>query len=92
MSANENDPCVVYYISDATCSDPYQHGYIGISSRQSREREHRKSGKWPPGFTFTVMFRGTRRECADVEKQYRPRENIGWNSSRGGGRWRKELL
>ncbi|HVG51653.1 MAG TPA: hypothetical protein VM867_08475 [Xanthobacteraceae bacterium] len=89
MAANADDQSYLYYISDATCTDPYQHGYFGISSRASREREHRNSGKWPSGFAFTVMFRGTRRACAAVEKQYRPEPGIGWNKSSGGGRWRK---
>lgn len=92
MPANENDQCFLYYISDETCSDPYQHGYIGISSRKSREREHRRSGKLPPDFAFVILFRGTRRECAAVEKQYRPHANIGWNQSQGGGRWRRTII
>jgi len=90
MAANADDMCVVYYISDATCSDPYQHGYIGITKNEvSRERSHRRSGKWPPAATFTVLFRGTRRKCAVVEKQYRPQADVGWNKSSGGGGWRK---
>ena len=31
MAADADDPCVVYYIHDATCGDPYRDGYIGIT-------------------------------------------------------------
>ncbi len=89
MPANHDDPCVLYYISDATCTDPYQHGYIGITKNEKlRERAHRRLGKFPGGFTFVVLHRGSRKECAEVEKRYRPTEDIGWNTSKGGGRWR----
>ena len=89
MPANADDQCVVYYISDTTCTDPYQHGYIGITSNEkSRHNNHRRSGKFPDGFVWTILFRGTRKECGEVENKYRPEPNIGWNSSLGGGRWR----
>jgi hypothetical protein len=45
-------------------------------------------GKFPGGFTFVVLHRGSRKECAEVEKRYRPTEDIGWNTSKGSGRWR----
>lgn len=89
MPANADDLCCVYYISDATCTDPYSHGYIGITSDEARRQyAHRRSGRFPEGFTWTILFRGTRKECGAVEMKYRPDRGIGWNTDLGGGRWR----
>ena len=89
MPANADDQCCVYYISDASCADPYRHGYIGITSNEvSRQYAHRRSGRFPAEFVWTILFRGTRQECAAVEKKYRPDRAIGWNTDLGGGRWR----
>src|SRR6267142_4868907 len=69
MPANANDPSCVYYINDASCTDPYRHGYIGITSNElSRRSDHRRSGRFPADFVWTILFRGTRQECAAVEK------------------------
>jgi hypothetical protein len=35
MASNADDICVVYCISDATCSDPHPHGYIGLTKNQA---------------------------------------------------------
>ena len=89
MPANADDQCCVYYISDASCTDRYCHGYIGITSNEaSRRSGHRRSGRFPADFVWTILFRGTRQECAAVEKQYRPERGIGWNSDLGGRRLR----
>jgi len=89
MPANADDQCCVYYISDASCTDPYRHGYTGITSNEvGRRYLHRRSGRFPPDFVWTILFRGTRRECAAMERKYRPERGIGWNSDLGGGRWR----
>lgn len=86
MPANPDDQGVVYYISDATCTDPYQHSYIGITSNEkSRQYDHRRSGNFPDGFVWTILFRGTRKECGDVENKYRPASGTGWNAALGGG-------
>ncbi len=84
-----DDQCCVYYISDANCTDPYRHGYVGLTSNEvTRRYNHRRSGRFPANFVWTILFRGTRRECAAMEKKYRPERGIGWNSDLGGGRWR----
>ena len=89
MPANGDDQCCVYYISDASCTDPFTHGYIGITSNEmSRRSDHRRSGRFPADFVWTILFRGTRQECAAVEKKYRPERGLGWNNDLGGGRWR----
>ena len=93
MAANADDPCVLYYISDASCTDPYRHGYIGITSNEvSRRWDHGRSGRFPADFVWTILFRGKRKECAAEEKKYRPERGIGWNSDLGGGRWRNPKI
>ncbi len=58
MPANVDDPCVLYYIG-LPGSDPYRGGYIRISKNQSRRaRDHRWSGKFAPGATFSVLLEG----------------------------------
>ncbi len=43
-----DDQCCVYYISDANCTDPYRHGYVGLTSNEvTRRYNHRRSGRWP---------------------------------------------
>jgi hypothetical protein len=93
MPANADDQCCVYFISDASCTDPYRNGYIGITSNEvSRQYAHRRSGRFPAEFVWTILFRGTRQECAAVEKKYRPDRGIGWNSDLGGGRRRNPKI
>jgi hypothetical protein len=87
-----NDPCVTYWIRDETCTDPFAHGYVGITSNQkTRSRHHLRSGRFPAGATIVILHQGSRTECAAVEKLHRPNANIGWNRSGGGGRWRKAV-
>jgi hypothetical protein len=86
MPANENDACVLYWLKSETCTDPRLHGYIGITKNErSRASDHKRRF---PSHTFTVLARGTRKECAAIEAEYRPGEGTGLNKSRGGGRWR----
>lgn len=88
MPANADDQCIVYYIG-LPGSDPHREGYVGITKNEDKRKgDHRRSGKFP-GAIFSVLFRGTRRECAAIEAQYRPQPKIGWNTSHGGGRWRR---
>jgi hypothetical protein len=64
MPANADDQCCVYYISDASCADPYRHGYIGITSNEvSRQYAHRRSGRFPAEFVWTILFRGRDRNA-----------------------------
>jgi hypothetical protein len=60
---------------------------------EGRERAYRcRSGRFPAKFVWTILFRGTRQECAAVEKKYRPDRGIGWNTDLGGGRWRNPKI
>ncbi len=87
MPADANDDCCVYWVNDEFCIDPFVDGYVGITKHfKSRSRVHLERFR---GAAVVVLFRGNRMECAAVEQRYRPRPNMGWNSSNGGGRWRK---
>ncbi len=88
-----DDPCILYWIKDASCTDIALHGYVGITHaarEQQRQREHRRAGRLNASAEFIVLHRGTRLECTEVENRYRPNPNIGWNRSKGGGRWRNK--
>jgi hypothetical protein len=89
---NPDEPCCLYYVSDGTCTDIAAHGYVGISKhKQRREREHRKSGRFPAGFKFEVLLEGRREDCLKAELRYRPNRRIGWNRRAGGGRLYRQL-
>lgn len=76
---------IVYWLHDQTCTNPMEHGYIGVTSRQRRRIiVHRYSRRFPE-FELTVLFRGSRLACLDAEKIFRPRPYIGWNKAPGGG-------
>lgn len=78
-------PYIVYWLRDETCTNPMEHGYIGVTSRQRRrEIIHRYSRRFPE-FELTILFRGGRAACLDAEKIFRPRPYIGWNKAPGGG-------
>ena len=77
--------CVVYWLHDESCVCPWRHGYIGISARwENREKDHRRSGRWPEGFGATILFRGSREECLATERKFRPISGVGWNLAVGG--------
>jgi hypothetical protein len=79
MPANADDQCCVYYISDASCTDPYRDGYIGITSNEmSRRSDHRRSGRFPADFLWTILFRGhaTGMRCRGKEIPTRTRPRL----------------
>ena len=84
-----DEQCVLYWVHDETCLDPATHGYVGITAHEAaRKGVHRRRR---PHATFTILFRGTRRECLAIEHQHRPERRVGWNLQRGGGRLRGQL-
>lgn len=78
-------------------TDPHTEGYVGITSNTVEQRlwEHnhmpRKSSVVKKAIDkyddikISVMFEGTKEECAQKEIDYRPSTNIGWNLAKGGG-------
>lgn len=76
--------CLVYWLHDTQCICPWKHGYVGISSRWHRRLwRHQREGKFPP-FEATILFRGTRDECLELEEWLRPTWRVGWNNWKGG--------
>ena len=78
-------PYIVYWLYNQDCTNPMEHGYIGVTSRQRRRMAvHRYSRRFPK-FELKILFRGSRIACLEAEKVFRPRPHIGWNKTPGGG-------
>jgi hypothetical protein len=89
MQANSRDRCVLYWIRSPRCVDRHRDGYIGLTKNLARRwPQGRRRARFPRSRSIVILFRGTRRQCAEREHRYRPRAGIGWNRHRGGGRWR----
>ena len=75
---------------DATCSDPNQDGYVGVTARLSRRlgahkrRDRKRSANFPADFDCRVLLSGALADCLALEEQLRPVPGIGWNFERGG--------
>lgn len=67
-------------------------GYIGVTGDLSKRKwkhrndpvNHLTAEAVSNGVVFTVIYRGTEKECLDIEKVLRPDTNIGWNIRTGG--------
>lgn len=67
-------------------------GYIGVTADLSKRKwrhlndpvNHLTAEAVLSGVIFTVIYRGTRSECLDIELLLRPECNIGWNLRVGG--------
>jgi hypothetical protein len=74
---------IVYWAFDATCSDPADSGYIGVTEdRHARLSQLRK--RLSSDARMLILFKGTREECLDLERRLRPRKSMGWNKAIGG--------
>jgi len=84
----------VYWCHLPEHTDPFTQGYIGIAADHCRrERQHRRQGRLPAGFQFTLLaVNYPRFEAARLEWQHRPRRRIGWNIKAGGGKFIRALL
>jgi hypothetical protein len=83
----------VYWLHLPDHSDPFTQGYIGITHRKNRQKEHRDDRRIPPGFIFTVLAENlTRFEAAKMEWEHRKQTHIGWNTKVGGGKYIRALL
>ena len=75
----------VYWVHDDNCSCPDFHGYVGISEDpQKRLYGSRAARTVPANSELMILFEGTREQCLKVERKYRPKKRIGWNTARGG--------
>ncbi|MDE5446464.1 hypothetical protein GWG65_34910 [Bradyrhizobium sp. CSA207] len=87
-------PHHVYWIRDASCIDPFLHGYIGVTDDATRRtRDHRRVTRLlRDDCVLEILHTAqTRAECLLIERDYRPNRFIGWNRQRGGGRLRGQL-
>ena len=76
--------CVVYWLFDAECSDPWRHGYVGVSVNFNNRLKHHLANKRGAMFEHKILFTGTVAECYALEARMRPSEFIGWNIACGG--------
>jgi predicted GIY-YIG superfamily endonuclease len=80
----------VYWLSDETCLDPNDSGYVGVTAnfraRIQQHKEHRGSAArdLPRTFSVRVLFEGPIQKCLELERMLRPRPEIGWNRMAGG--------
>jgi hypothetical protein len=74
-----------YWVHDETCEHVYDSGYVGASENpHDRLRCLQREGTVPKHAKLTIILEATRQECLALEKQLRPRPNIGWNKQVGG--------
>ena len=90
MPPSLDEQCILYWIHDATCHSPSTHGYVGITAHEARRKGAHLRKR--PHATFTILFKGTRRDCLAHEQRHRPERHMGWNRQRGGGRLRGQRL
>lgn len=84
----------LYWIRYSYHTNPYSEGYIGISARPSeRFIEHKKynsknlhlSRCIEKGASMEILLENlSYEEALNLEEQYRPTSNTGWNINRGG--------
>ena len=78
----------LYWWRDHNHTDPWTEGYIGITKNlDQRKVGHRHTMDWfREDLEFEILKEGlTEVEARDIEREYRPRINIGWNKAVGGG-------
>ena len=79
--------CTLYWIYEEGMTDPYRQGYIGETKRdpQVRLKEHIRIDRFKGrDVKMDILFQGTQEEVWEKEKEYRPKEFIGWNKTAGG--------
>ena len=83
----------VYWIRCVEHTDPYNQGYVGVSTDPNRRfREHKSRSRNPilknvfnkHEVILDILFVGEYTYCYYVEHQYRPEDLIGWNINKGG--------
>jgi hypothetical protein len=83
----------VYWLHLPEHTDPFTQGYVGITYRKNRQKEHRDNRRFPAGHIFTVLAENlTRFEAAKLEWEHRKQRHIGWNTKTGGGKFLRALM
>jgi predicted GIY-YIG superfamily endonuclease len=85
---------IVYWIKYEEYIDPYQDGYVGITKDLPKRMSSHSSKHSKNKHVFNRLMKGavveilhecdSREEAIQLEKQYRPTANIGWNLAPGG--------
>lgn len=77
---------LIYWIHNESETDIESQGYVGITKDlKRRTKEHNTRSNFLLGRTIEVFLCGEKEYCKLVEKQLRPRKNIGLNVASGGG-------
>jgi hypothetical protein len=77
---------VVYWIHNPEDTDINSQGYVGISNNVNRRmKEHSKKMDFLEGKILDVFLCGEKEFCKQIEKELRPKKNIGLNIAAGGG-------
>lgn len=85
----------LYWIKYQECQNPFEEGYIGITSQTIEKRfdnhkyntknKHLKNRCRQENVKIVCLFDNLDQQQARIlEEQYRPKENIGWNINKGG--------
>lgn len=87
--SEENDKYSLYWIHLKDQNDYLNEGYIGITKNfNKRLKDHRKNKKFKDiweGLVKEILFDNlSLTEALNLENKYRPFQNIGWNSQKGG--------
>lgn len=79
--------CVVYWVYDKNCKNIETDGYVGISVEpDARLLAHQKNENFSKPFCMEILTESSVINCRKIERQLRPKENIGWNKAAGGGK------
>lgn len=96
LEGSRQEYCCVYWIHYPQHNDIMQQGYVGITNNpRKRYLDHRslsakvysksyKEGVTDPSTIFEVVIIGNRDFCLELEYNWRPTKNIGWNIAIGG--------
>jgi len=77
---------VVYWIHDSEDTDIYSQGYVGITNNVvRRKKEHSRKMGFLECRVMDVFLCGEKDFCKQIEKDLRPKKNIGLNKAAGGG-------
>ena len=78
--------CIIYWIHSESETDITTQGYVGITKNLKRRiREHTNEKDFVKDRIFDVFLCGERDFCKEIERQLRPKKNIGLNIAAGGG-------
>lgn len=95
--SGEDNMYIVYWIHLKEHTNIYSEGYVGITQnykdrikahKKSKRNSHFNNAKFKYGWDnliITIKYKNlTLKEALSLEENFRPFENIGWNSQKGG--------